>query len=71
MNETTPINDMTTLEAQMQAEADTQNRRNAACAVDCGGGAPEYLTPDQVRSMSRREVHDNYALILESMKHWQ
>ncbi len=59
------------LEAQMQLQALEQNRKNAACAVECGGGQPELLTPEQVRSMTRREVRDQYALIIESMKHWQ
>lgn len=57
-------------EVQMQAQAEEQNKRNAACAVDCGGGQQEFLTPEQVRSMSRREVRDQYELIIESMKHW-
>ena len=55
----------------MEAQAAEQNARNAYCAVGCGGGAaPEFLSPTQVRSMTRDEVHDNYALIIESMKHW-
>ena len=57
--------------AIMRAEAEEKNARNAYCAVGCGGGAaPEFLTPTQVRHMTRHEVHDQYALIIESMKHW-
>ena len=57
--------------AIMRAEAEEKNARNAYCAVGCGGGAaPEFLSPTQVRIMSREEVHDSYTLILESMKHW-
>ena len=59
-------------EILMQMEADEKNARNAYCAVGYGGGAaPEFLTPTQVRHMSRHEVRDQYALISESMKHWQ
>jgi hypothetical protein len=60
------------LEIEMQREAQEQNARNEQCAPGNGGGAmPEFLSPAQVRAMDRREVKDNYALIIESMKHWQ
>ncbi|MBQ7337116.1 MAG: hypothetical protein IJW40_01545 [Clostridia bacterium] len=59
-------------ESAMMAQAEEQNARNAQCAAGPGGSAPpEYLTPAQVRAMDRREVRDHYALIIESMKHWQ
>jgi hypothetical protein len=53
--------------------AQEQNERNARCSAGCSDGenSSELLTPAQVRAMDRREVRDNYALILESMKHWQ
>lgn len=54
-------------------EAQEQNARNERLSAGCSGAGEgvSYLTPAQVRAMDRREVHDNYALILESMKHWQ
>lgn len=30
----------------------------------------KYFTPEQVRAMSREEVHKNYYAIMESMKTW-
>ena len=68
--ETTAMLEAVDPEAEMQAQAAEQNRKNAACSVECGGGQQEFLTPEQVRCMSRREVRDQYALIIESMKHW-
>ena len=66
------VTDAEQLEAEMQREAQEQNARNEQCAPGNGGGAmPEFLSPAQVRAMDRREVKDNYALIIESMKHWQ
>jgi hypothetical protein len=56
---------------EIQRHAEEVNTRNTLCAVDCGGGVPDYLTPDQVRAMDRQQVREHYALILESMKHWQ
>lgn len=34
-------------------------------------GADGYLSPTQVRAMSRREVRENYDRIFASMRHWQ
>jgi hypothetical protein len=52
--------------------AQEQNANNERCAAGCGGSAPStYLTPEEVRAMDRRQVRDHYALIIESMKHWQ
>ena len=55
------------------AQINEINERNARCSAGCSneGDAPVLLSPAQVRAMDRREVRDNYALILESMKHWQ
>ena len=59
-------------EQALSAMAQAQNERNSRCAAGDGGGMmPEYLTPEAVRAMDRREVKENYALIIESMKHWQ
>ena len=30
-----------------------------------------YFTPEEVRKMSRKEVRDNYAAIINSMKKWK
>lgn len=58
-------------QAMIAAQAAEKNARNAYCAVGCEGAtAPEFLTMAQVRHMSRHEVRDNYAMIIESMKHW-
>lgn len=56
----------------MQREAERQNEVNLQCTPGSGGGhVPDFLTPAQVRAMDRQEVKDHYALIIESMKHWQ
>lgn len=60
-----------TAEQARLREAAQVNDRNTRCAVDCGGAVPDYYTPEQVRCMTRAEVHEHYALIIESMKHWQ
>lgn len=31
----------------------------------------EYYTPQQVRQMSPREIHENYTAIRRSMKEWK
>lgn len=31
----------------------------------------EYYSPEEVKSMSQKEVHKNYKKIIESMKHWK
>ncbi len=60
-------------EIQLKAlRADEINRRNAALSSGkAGKDAPrEYFSPDEVRAMSQKQVHDNYAVIVESMKRW-
>ena len=49
------------------------NRRNAALSAGIAGkeAEKEYFSPDEVRAMSQREVHENYSKIKRSMKHWQ
>ena len=32
--------------------------------------AGEYFSPEEVRAMSQRQVHENYRKILDSMKQW-
>ena len=60
-------------EIQLSAlRAEKINRRNAArSSGKAGKNAPaEYYSPDEVRAMSQKQVHDNYAVIVESMKRW-
>ncbi len=49
------------------------NRRNAALSAGIAGkeAEKEYFSPDEVRAMSPREVHQNYSKIRRSMQHWQ
>ena len=54
-----------------RADAEAANRKNAEGAWGRTDAATEqYFTPDEVRSMSEREVRKHYSRILESMKHW-
>ncbi len=51
--------------------AEVANRKNAGGSwgrADAAG--EEFLSPDEVRGMSPREVRENYSRILESMRHW-
>ncbi len=62
-------------EKQREAEAARIaliNRENASRSAGKAGKhtANEYFTPDEVRKMSRAEVHANYSKIKESMKKW-
>lgn len=62
-------------EKRMAAEALRIARINAKNASKSPGAAGtdtkgEYFSPDDVRRMSRSEVHANYSKIKESMKKW-
>ena len=48
------------------------NLRNAKKSPGAAGKdtPAEYFSPDEVRAMSQRQVHENYARILASMKTW-
>ena len=48
------------------------NAANASRSPGVAGKdvASEYFTPDEVKKMSRSEVHANYSKIKESMKKW-
>lgn len=48
------------------------NAKNASKSAGIAGKntASEYFSPDEVRKMSRAEVHANYSKIKESMKKW-
>lgn len=48
------------------------NTKNASKSAGIAGinTASEYFSPDEVRKMSRAEVHANYSKIKESMKKW-
>ena len=49
------------------------NSNNAAKAAGIAGthAANEYFSPDEVRKMSRSEVHANFAKIRKSMEKWK
>ena len=49
------------------------NAKNAAKAAGVAGvhTANEYFSPDEVRKMSRSEVHANFAKIRKSMEKWK
>ncbi len=55
-----------------EARAEEVNRRNASLSAGKAGKhtAGEYFSPQEVRAMSQRQVHNNYRAIMESMKHW-
>ena len=58
--------------AAAKAVADQVNQTNATRSAGRAGTdtASEYFTPEEVRAMSQRQVHENYTRILESMKSW-
>ena len=58
--------------ATAQKHASAVNKRNASLSAGRVGQdtAEEYFTPDEVRAMSQKQVHENYQKILESMKSW-
>ncbi len=55
-----------------RAHADRVNIRNASLSAGMAGKhtVGEYFSPDEVRAMSQRQVHENYEKIRESMKKW-
>lgn len=62
-------------ERRVAAERQRIARINASNASKSAGiagknTASEYFSPDEVRKMSRAEVHANYSKIKESMKKW-
>lgn len=52
--------------------AEQINMQNAARSAGIAGKdtGSEYFSPDEVRAMSQKQVHDNYKKIVESMKRW-
>ena len=51
--------------------AEEANRKNATGAWGRADTASEqFLSPDEVRSMTQDEVRKQYSRIVESMKHW-
>ncbi len=52
--------------------AEEINRRNASLSAGKAGKdtAGEYFSPEEVRAMSQKQVHQNYQKIMESMKSW-
>lgn len=58
-------------EALRKAAAEQVNRKNAGNSWGKTEEATNgFLSPDEVRGMSREEVRRNYDRILTSMKHW-
>jgi hypothetical protein len=58
-------------EVLRRADAETVNRKNAMGAWGrADDGADRSFSPDEVRAMTPQEVRDNYARIIQSMKHW-
>ncbi|MBQ8849766.1 MAG: hypothetical protein IJ011_05510 [Clostridia bacterium] len=57
----------------LSRRADEVNTRNASLSAGKAGDSPrsEYFSPDEVRVMSQKEVHENYAKIRRSMEHWR
>jgi hypothetical protein len=55
--------------AAMAAEINSKNSQNSAGPVD-GQSRTDYYSPAEVRRMSAAEVRENYAKIVDSMKHW-
>ena len=60
-------------ELQARSHADLINRQNATRSAGKAGRhtSGEYFSPDEVRAMSQKQVHENYAKIMDSMKHWR
>ena len=62
-------------EKRLEAERERIEAINRKNALRSSGSAgkntqKEYFSPDEVRAMSRSEVHENYNKIIESMKKW-
>ncbi|MBR7099387.1 MAG: hypothetical protein IKC59_08230, partial [Clostridia bacterium] len=53
---------------ELARQANLENRRRSAGAIERARSG--YLSPDEVRSMSRDEVRANYQSILLSMQKW-
>ena len=55
---------------QEAARAEGINRQNASRSAGQAGRntAKEYFSPDEVRAMSQKQVHESYAKIMASMK---
>ena len=59
-------------EALMSFRAKETNEKNARTSAGVAGKdtAGEYFSPEEVRAMSQKEVHENYSKIKNSMKYW-
>lgn len=59
-------------QAQKAAHAEEVNRANAVRSAGTAGThtAKEYFSADEVRAMTPRQVHENYAVIRASMRSW-
>ena len=48
-----------------------ENEEKAPPRIHTKGEEDDYFSPDAVRSMSRREIQQNYRAILKSMEKWK
>ena len=60
-------------ESLMRQRANEVNTRNALFSAGRAGDAQsgEYFSPEEVRTMTQKEVHENYSKIRTSMKYWR
>ena len=60
-------------EILMRQRADEVNTHNALFSAGRAGdaGNGEYFSPEEVRTMTQKEVHENYSKIRTSMKYWR
>ena len=54
-------------------KANSINTKNASLSPGSAGKntGGDYYSPDEVRKMSQKEVHENYSKIKKSMKYWR
>ncbi len=59
-------------ESLLRSKADSANAKNTFMSAGRAGRntEAEYFSPDEVRAMSQKEVHENYSKIRNSMKYW-
>lgn len=57
----------------VRSAAEAVNRVNASLSSGPAGkdGERDFFSPEEVRGMTPRQVHDNYRSIRESMKRWK
>ena len=60
-------------ESLMKQRAERINQRNAALSAGKAGDGHtgDYFSPEEVRTMTPKQVHENYSKIRKSMKYWR